>query len=92
VRKGEDMMIQAGSSKGALWLYGNIVSRLDKLGEPYEVEAVSRVLNHLCPPGWAFKDNNGQWGLWPDDVMKYTTHALLYSEKCSKMVEVRRNE
>ena len=83
------MIIRAGSSKGALWLYGNIVSRLEALHEPYDVADVSRILNYLCPPGWSFKDNNGQWGLWPEDVMKYTTHALAYSDKCSKMVEVR---
>ena len=82
------MLIKAGSSKGAMWLYSDMTARMLTLDMPATQEDVTRVLDSLCPEGWRFRDNNGQWGLWPDDLLKYYTHGLLYLSWVPKMREV----
>lgn len=75
------MIIKPGSSQGAMWLYNQVLSNwiAAKLAPDAPIlDHVNHNLNELCPPGWRFKENNGQWGLWPDDLLKYHTHSLLY--------------
>lgn len=82
------MVVKPGSSGGAMWLYGDMMSRFDAQKAPAGQAEVSAALTALCPAGWTFKEQNGQWGLWPDDLLKYHTHALLYLQYANRMVEV----
>lgn len=84
------MVIMPGSSQGAMLLYADMMQRFDVLGAAAGQTEVNTALTSLCPPGWAFREQNGQWGLWPDDVLKYHSHALLYLQWATKMVEVER--
>lgn len=82
------MLIKPGSSGGAMWLYSDMMQRFDAQKAPAGQCEVSAALTALCPIGWQFKEHNGQWGLWPDDLLKYHTHALVYLQYTNKMAEV----